>query len=77
VVTAQTRYVHCSSKQAFITSPFMLNEHVNVCEEYEQVPSRIHIFIVICMNGIIIVSEDVFIITATNILMVYSSLHEK
>lgn len=55
----------------------MLNEHVNVCEEYEQVPSRIRIFIVIFMNGVIIVCEDVFIITATNILMVYSSLHEK
>lgn len=54
----------------------MLNEHVNVCEEYEEIPSRIHIFIVISINGIIIVSDDVFIITATNILMVYSSLHE-
>jgi hypothetical protein len=55
----------------------MLNEHVNVCGKCEQGPSRVQIFIVICVKGIIIISEDVFIITGTNILMVYSSLYEK
>jgi uncharacterized phosphosugar-binding protein len=48
-------------KQAFITSPFMLSERVNACEEYERDPSSMHIFIAISMKRNIIVSEDVFI----------------